>query len=99
MPEKPLPIDLATMPDLARLADEVARTGTARVLQRDKKNVAVLVPARAGGRRRRGRGTTPADRAATLAITFGAWKDLVDADQLKRELTEAQSDDRPALQL
>ena len=37
-----------------------------------------------------------AEREAALAATFGAWKDLVDPEQFKRELAEAQSDDRPA---
>ena len=45
-------IDISTMPDLARLAEEVARTRTARVLQRGDEAVALLVPAGGTGRRR-----------------------------------------------
>ncbi|MFN8559857.1 MAG: hypothetical protein U0531_21735 [Dehalococcoidia bacterium] len=93
------PIDIGAMPDLARLAEEVARTGMARVLQRDHEDVARLVPMRRRGSRPARPADPVAERTATLANTFGAWKDLVNADQLKRELYEAQSDDRPALQL
>ena len=89
-------IDLDTMPELGRLADEVARTGRARVLRRDRKVVAKLVPARRPSRRRPTSSDATAEREAALMSTFGAWKHLVDADQLKRDLNEAQSDDRPA---
>jgi hypothetical protein len=91
-------IDISAMPELARLAEEVARTGTARVLRRDEEDIAVLVPARLP-RRRKADTATPEEREASLSSTFGAWSGLVDGEQLKRELVEAQSDDRPALQL
>ena len=38
------PIDISTMPELARLADEVRRTRRPRVLRRGNVDVAVLVP-------------------------------------------------------
>jgi hypothetical protein len=90
------PIDISTMPDLARLAEEVARTGMPRVLRQDDTDIAVLSPAPA--RRRRGRTVTPADIAASLAA-IGSWKDLIDSDQLKRDLDAARGDDRAPLAL
>ena len=82
-------------PELERLAEEVARTQSPRRLTRGATNVAVLIPARRAGRKMR-TNKAAAEREAALAATFGAWKDLVDPEQLKRELAEAQSDDRPA---
>ena len=59
-------IDITDVPELVRIAEEVARTGEARVLRRDSEDVAVLMPmsssvgrprsevtGRAGGARRR----------------------------------------------
>jgi hypothetical protein len=89
-------VDVSSMPDLARLAEEVARTGTSRRLQRDNKDLARLVPARRRSRRRR---STAPDSLTSLETTFGAWSGLVDGEQLKRELADAQSDSRPAAEL
>lgn len=41
------PIDVSTLPELARLADEVQRTRTPRVLRRDDQDLAIVMPARA----------------------------------------------------
>ena len=90
------PIDITSNPELARLVEEVARTQSPRRLTRGATDVAVLIPARRVGRTKRTDGDDAAERAAALATTFGAWKELVDPEQLKRELAEAQSDDRPA---
>jgi hypothetical protein len=38
------PIDISNMPDLARLAEEVAATQKPRILKRHKKTVAILMP-------------------------------------------------------
>jgi hypothetical protein len=46
MVREPQPIDVSTIPELARLADEVERTGRPRVLRRGSRDVAVLVPIR-----------------------------------------------------
>lgn len=45
MPHELQPIDISTMPDVARLADEVERTRLPRVLRRGTKDVALLIPA------------------------------------------------------
>ena len=85
------------MPDLVRLAEEVARTGTPRVLRRGDEEVAVLSPAKAR-RRFKVKRITEEDIAASLA-TAGSWKDLVDTEQLKRDLDAARSDDSPHVEL
>jgi hypothetical protein len=92
MTREAAPIDLATMPDLARLANEVARDGTSRVLRQDGADVAVLAPVRPR-RRRTAKTPTPAQREAVLA-TFGAWKGHLDAERFKREIKAARRDDR-----
>jgi hypothetical protein len=93
--------DISNAPDLIRLADEVRREGRPRVLTRDDEELVMVSPIRT--RRRRTKAGPTADpvaqREATLARTFGAWKNLVDGERLKREFAEAQSDDRPALDL
>jgi hypothetical protein len=48
-------------------------------------------------RRRRGKTITQDHIDAALA-TAGAWTDLLDLEQLKRDLNEAQSDDRPVIE-
>jgi hypothetical protein len=95
-------IDITQVTDFAQLAEEVRREGRPRMVTRNNEDFVEVKPARA---RARSRSKTPtaadpvAAREAVLTDTFGAWKDLVDADELKRELNEAQSDDRPAPRL
>lgn len=97
MTREAIPTDISTMPDLARLAHEVARTGTRRVLKDRDVELAVLSPARSN-RVRKAPGFTEAQWNAVLAAV-GGWEGLVDADQLKRDLDAARSDSRPLLTL
>jgi hypothetical protein len=90
-------IDVSTMPDLARLAEEVARTRTTRILQRGDEDIAVLSPARPK-RRLKGKRVSEADIAASRAAA-GSWKGLVDTERLKRELDAARSDSSPPVEL
>src|SRR5207244_3460205 len=62
MTREALPIDIHTMPDLARLAKEVARDGRPRVLREDETDLAILSPARPR-RRLQAKAVTPADIA------------------------------------
>lgn len=82
-------IEIADMPEVARLAHEVAETGVDHVLAENGEAFAIVSPVR---RRRRQREMTDADRAAVLAAV-GSWKGLVDPDELVRELDRARSDD------
>ena len=88
-------IDISTMPEISRLAKEVARDGRPRVLRADGTDLAVLSPVRSRSRRK-GKTVTEADIDAALAAS---WKGLVDPDRLKRELDQARSDDRPPVEL
>lgn len=84
-------VDVASMPDLARLAREVARDGRRRVLRDAETNIAILSPARP--RKRRTSTLTAAQQAAVLSA-FGGWNGQIDAAQMKRDLKEARSDHR-----
>src|SRR5215213_5339087 len=97
MTREAAPIDLSTMPDLARLAREVARDGTPRVLREEGADVAVISPARPK-RRRTWKRPSEEDIARSLAAA-GSWEGIVDPERLKRELDEARSDDRPPVEL
>jgi hypothetical protein len=90
-------IDISRMPDLAQLAEEVARTGIPRLLRRGDEDIAVLSPARPK-RRPRGKRVTQADIDAALSVV-GSWKDIEAAETLKRELDEARSDNSPPVTL
>ncbi len=96
MTREATPIDISSMPEVACLAQEVATTGRPRLLRQDDKDLAILSPARPSPRRRPGKAVTQADIDAALAAS---WKELVDPEQLKRELDEARSDDRPPVEL
>ena len=91
-------IDISTIPELARLADEVRTTGTPRRLRRGDEDVAILAPAPPKRRLRRGKTITQADIDASLAA-IGSWQGLVDAEQLKRDLDAARSDSRLPVEL
>ena len=90
------PIDISTMPEVSRLAEEVARTRQPRMLRRGDADVAILSPARP--RRPKGKAITQADIEAVMALA-GTWKGQVDTDQLKRDLDAARSDSRPPVEL
>jgi hypothetical protein len=95
MTREAIPIDVSAMPELARIAEDVASTRTPRVLTRGDEEIAVLYPV--SPRRRRGaKPVTDEDIEAALAAS---WVGLVDPDALKRQLDEARSDDRPPVRL
>jgi hypothetical protein len=83
------PIDATRMPDVSRLIHEVNRTGRSQIVEAGGE-AARLSPATL----RHGRtDLTPAQREAQLRKAFGAWKGLVDAEQLKRDLDAARGSD------
>jgi hypothetical protein len=94
------PMEISTMPELARLAEDVARTGRPRRLTRGGTDAAMIVPVNAPRPRRcpRGKEITQADIEATLS-TFGAWKGHIDAEAFKHEIKDARSDHRPPVRL
>ena len=90
------PIDISSMPDLARLADEVRSTKKPRRLRRNNEDVALLVPATPASRRR-ATAVSPADDAAFLA-SAGSWND-VDTDVLLASIYESRRSSRPPVDL
>lgn len=95
-------VDITAMAEVGRLVEEATRRGAPVVLHQDETDVAVLSPLprrRLRRRVQRGAEGTAEERAAALTATFGAWKGLVGAEQLRQELAASQGDDRPAPRL
>ncbi len=95
---QPTPIDISTIPDLARIVKEVEATKKPRKLMRDNMTVAVISPAK-GAAAIKKRGKTRADYDAFLSAA-GGWKDLVDTEQLKKDIYESRKiSTRPPVEL
>ena len=71
----PTPIDISTIPDLARIVEEVEATREPRELRRDNKPVAFLTPVAPTGITAGHNAITKADHEAFLSAA--GWKDLV----------------------
>jgi hypothetical protein len=96
MAKETLPLDISNTPELARFAEEVARTGTARLLHRDHEGLAVLSPLPASAPRRR-RAKTESDLAAFRAAA-GAWGDF-DLEQFLDDIDAGRRLNRPPAEL
>ncbi len=96
-------IDISHNPDLLRLAEEVRRRNQSAVLRNGDEDVAIVMPV-AGDTKRKARRSpftrkSQADIDAFLA-SAGGWKDLVDTEQLKREIAESRArSGRPPIEL
>jgi hypothetical protein len=75
----PTPIDITTIPDLARIVAEVEATKKPRELRRENRIVAVIAPAKSTPANKK-RGKTKADYEAFKSAA-GGWKDI-DTDKL-----------------
>jgi len=96
-------IDISKNPDLLRLAEEVRRRNTSTVLRNGDEDVAVVMPVADSGKRKAPRSPfkqkSQADIDAFLA-SAGGWKDLVDTEQLKRDIAESRArSGRPPIKL
>ncbi len=92
-------LDISAMPEVERLADEVARTRRPHVLFRGDEELAVIVPATKRNRtRRKGTALTAAQRNAFLS-SAGGWQGIVDVERFKRDVKAARSDHRPPVAL
>ncbi len=91
------PIDITSMPELDRLAEEVNRTGRPRRLRRGTEDIAVLIPAAPRTPRRRARQPSRADIDAFLS-SAGSWKDA-DTDKLVADIYESRRTSRPPVEL
>jgi hypothetical protein len=92
-------LDIAALPEVVRLVEEVRRTGAPLLLRRGDEDLAVLSPAPPARPTRRPRGKRPTQAQIDAALaTFGTWTDL-DAGKLLRELDEARGDATPPVEL
>jgi hypothetical protein len=80
MAKEMTPLDVTDTPDLLRLAEEVARTGVARVLRRDSEELAVIRPVSTSRGRSRTRPTREAPPNAWLEGLVGAAESAGPAD-------------------
>ena len=82
------PIDISNMPELVRLVEELKTTNTPRLLKKDSKDVALLIPVDSAAKSKRKAGKTQADFEA-FKSSAGGWKGLVDTEKLKRDIYES----------
>lgn len=61
MAKPAIPLDVSDQPDLVRLAEEVQTTQQPRLLRRDDRDLAILMPAKTSHRARKGRPVTRED--------------------------------------
>lgn len=87
--------DTSPQGDLYQAAEAAIASGrTQRVAYKGATlTIGRLQPRQGRTPRRRAAALTPAEREAILEETFGGWKGLIDADQLKRDLNELQRDE------
>ncbi len=86
---QPTPIDIANMPELVRIAEEVEATNKPRVLKRDNTPLAILTPVK---KKQSDQARSKAIKEA-LALT-GAWKDLP-SDRMEEELDRIRHSSKP----
>src|SRR5437870_2568486 len=75
LPVNPERIWIGNMPDLIRISEEVEATKTPRELKRDRKTVAILMPAITKATPERKQAKTKADYEAFL-LAAGGWGDM-----------------------
>ena len=88
-------IDIGDLPALRRIAEEVRVTQRPCLLRIGDEGVTIVRPL-AEELERRGRPT--AQDEATSGASFGAWRGIVDGEQLKRDSAEARGSDRPGVE-
>ena len=93
------PIDIRSLPDLMRLAEEVKATKTPRVLKKADEAVAILMPVGTAAQPKKKRAKTKADYEA-FKVAAGGWKGVVDTEKLKRDIYESRKiSTRPPIEL
>jgi hypothetical protein len=93
------PIDISSLPDLVKIAEEVKATKTPRVLKKADETVAILMPVGTATKPKKKRAKTQADYEAFKSAA-GGWKGLVDTEQLKRDIYESRKiSTRPPIEL
>lgn len=101
MRKEQLTIDVSTLPELARVAEEVRHSRIPRVLRRGDEVIAKIVPAIPA------RATLPAQRTRrektkedieAFLASAGSWSD-VDTERFKADLAESRRSSRPPVAL
>jgi hypothetical protein len=91
-------VDISNSPDLLRLAEDVRRSNTPRVLRRDDIDVAVVLPL-ADGKKRKGKRTRTEEDHQAFYEAGGSWKDE-DTDTLVQNIYESRRhSSRPPVEL
>lgn len=91
------PVDVATVPGLLSIVEEVRASGVARLIKRDGEDLAILAPVKPP-KARAPRGKTKADYEALLAAA-GSWAD-VDTDAFLANVGESRRlSSRPPIEL
>jgi hypothetical protein len=96
-----LPLDIDDMPELGRIADEVRRTGEARVLRRQNRELEVVImrsPVTKAKKRRPASKRVTEDDIAASRASAGSWKD-VDIEKFKAYIYEGRQSSKPPLNL
>jgi hypothetical protein len=89
-------IDVANLPELLRIAEEVESTGEPRVLRRDQEDLAIVMPIARPIRKSR-RGKSARDIAAFKSAA-GSWSDI-DTDRLVESIYESRRSSRAPVDL
>ncbi len=85
----PTPIDITSIPELVRIAEEVEATKTPRELRRENKPLALITPVAGAKKARKQKAKTKKDYEA-FKRAAGSWKD-VDTDTLIKNIYEDRS--------
>jgi hypothetical protein len=91
-------LDISRFPELLSVVEEVRSSGHSRVLTRGDEEIAVIVPV---AHSRRYQSVVPRARRDIEAMlsSAGAWRGIVDAEQLKADIRASRGSDRPAVDL
>jgi hypothetical protein len=98
MAKEMTPIDVTNTPELLRLAEEVRRSGRARVLRRDREDLAVVIPISTAKRRARKTKTYTREDDEAFLASAGGWKDF-DLEKFLRDIDEGRRISRPPVEL
>jgi hypothetical protein len=90
-------LDVSKIPELQRLAQEVADSGEGLVLRDNDTDLAMVAPVKTRARGRRPRERTQADVEAFRSAA-GSWAD-VDTEELKRWIYTGRESSRPPVDL
>ncbi|MGH2558571.1 MAG: hypothetical protein ACRDJH_05860 [Thermomicrobiales bacterium] len=90
-------IDATNIPALRSVADEVRKSQEPIVLQTDGEDVAIVLPLDTSEPRSDFKPTP--EQIAAIRSAFGAWKGLVDADELKARIKASRGSNRPIYKL